>query len=304
MKSDKSVHASIQEGGNDVEIPGWGRVINVGIYIAIIFLTLFVVYISFVDSNSDEELLIVTFTPTENMNRQIQTPLPDLSSTALPSATVESLSLLTQTPIIMTELEPQIYYGAKVSCRDIDKVNLRRSPGYISKNDNKDVITEVSCNENLVLLLETRYKDELTWWKVGWRNYEGWISDHTGSGKVILEFIQPTVFSQSDPASFVFWYFNAVWRERDYNLLWDKYLTAAFQNHSSSGDINSYIKWWDTVERIDVNSIKVIENDGKDAWVKINVTFYLIDGRVLEDREYDYVLVFDTNRKTWLLNYH
>jgi hypothetical protein len=185
----------------------------------------------------------------------------------------------------------------------ISKVNLRKSPGYANKNDNKDVIVEIPCGEYLNLQLETRFADELTWWKVNWRSYEGWVSDHTGSGKTILTFTVPSSFSQSRPEEFVFWYFNAIWQRRNYENLWNNFLTTSFQNHSSNGDFNEYVKWWKTVNRIDINGVEIVQKKETSAWARINVNFYLNDGRVLNSREYDYSLVFDTTKRIWMFDY-
>jgi len=77
---------------------------------------------------------------------------------------------------------------AEVSCADIHVANLRRTPGYVGKNDETDSLAEVSCGEIVELLGETSKADGLTWWKVQWNGYTGWIADHTGSGKIILDF--------------------------------------------------------------------------------------------------------------------
>lgn len=77
---------------------------------------------------------------------------------------------------------------AEVSCADIYVANLRRTPGYVGKNDETDSLAEVSCGEIVELLGESSNVDGLTWWKVRWNGYTGWIADHTGSGKIILDF--------------------------------------------------------------------------------------------------------------------
>ncbi|MBP7346584.1 MAG: hypothetical protein KA952_08605 [Sediminibacterium sp.] len=76
---------------------------------------------------------------------------------------------------------------AEISCAEIHKVNLRRTPGYVGKNDN-DSLYEIPCGEFVELLGQTQKADGLTWWNVYWNGYTGWIADHTGSGKIILDF--------------------------------------------------------------------------------------------------------------------
>lgn len=282
----------------------WGGVINVGIFAVIIFLVSFVIYLNFRNSEANLEPAIVTLTPTLFSSGQPK-PLPALATTPviLPSATNTNTPFVTLTPTIGFVSNVQDSFSAQVSCSEIKRSNLRKSPGFVDKDDTKDVIFEIPCEQFVELLGETKYVDDLTWWKVKWRDYEGWMSDHTGSGKVILVIAQPAIFSQSNPEEFVFWYFNAVWRERDYRYLWDNFLTSSFQNHSSSGDFNEYVKWWDSVLRIDFNSIDILQNNGATAEIKINVTFYLADKRILDNRKYEYAIVFDSNKNVWMFDY-
>lgn len=71
---------------------------------------------------------------------------------------------------------------------EVGYVNLRNSPGYINKNNNTDVITKISEGSKVEIIGGPKEKDELNWWKVSWNGYEGWIADHTASGKTILIF--------------------------------------------------------------------------------------------------------------------
>lgn len=105
-----------------------------------------------------------------------------------------------------------------------------------------------------------------------------------------------------DPAELVRWYFNAVWTGRDYQTLWQNYLTPKFQTTVSPGGFPEYVQWWDSVDHVVMNSENVIQNNGTNAWVRVNVTFYLKDGRVLENRIYDYSLLYDPLRKTWMFD--
>ena len=106
-----------------------------------------------------------------------------------------------------------------------------------------------------------------------------------------------------DPAEFARWYFGRVWNDRNYQDLWDNFLTQSFKSNVSPGGYDDYVTWWDSVQRVDVNSVDVLQNDGTHAWIHVNVNFHLKDGRILENREYDYYLLYETNRKTWMFDY-
>jgi hypothetical protein len=106
------------------------------------------------------------------------------------------------------------------------------------------------------------------------------------------------------PEGFLRWYFSVVWNERNYQDLWDNYLTSSFKARPDAGGYKGYAAWWDSVERVDVNSVTVLQNDGTHAWVRVNVTFTLKDGRVISNQEYDYDLLYDPARQTWMFDYH
>ena len=121
----------------------------------------------------------------------------------------------------------------------------------------------------------------------------------------------PPLFPQSgtqtviqDPGAFARWYFTRVWNERDYQNLWDNYLTASFKANVGSGLFEDYVWWWNTVERVDTNSVNVLENNGGNAHVRVNLTFYMKDGRVLENQVYDYDLLYDPSRQTWMFDFN
>lgn len=105
-----------------------------------------------------------------------------------------------------------------------------------------------------------------------------------------------------DPAEFARWYFTRVWKERDYQNLWDNYLTASFKANVGSGLFEDYVGWWNSVERVDVNSVDVLENNGTDAWVRVNLTFRMKDRRVVRDQIYDYDFLYDATRGTWMFD--
>jgi hypothetical protein len=105
-----------------------------------------------------------------------------------------------------------------------------------------------------------------------------------------------------DPAEFARWYFRRVWNERDYQTLWDNYLTASYKANVGSGLFDDYVGWWNSVERVQANSIDVLQNNGRDAWVRVNLTFHMKDGRVVQNQVYDYDLLNDPSRGTWMFD--
>jgi hypothetical protein len=106
-----------------------------------------------------------------------------------------------------------------------------------------------------------------------------------------------------DPVEFANWYFARVWNERDYQNLWDNYLTASFKANVGSGLFDDYVWWWNTVERVDVNSVDVLENNDVVASVRVDLTFHMKDGRVIQNQIYTYDLLYDPSRATWMFDF-
>jgi hypothetical protein len=105
-----------------------------------------------------------------------------------------------------------------------------------------------------------------------------------------------------NPAEFASWYFTRVWNERDYQNLWDNYLTASYKANVGSGIFEDYVFWWDSVQWVEIVSVKVLENNGTDAWVQVHLNFHMKDGRVVQDQVYDYDFLYDPSRNTWMFD--
>ena len=108
--------------------------------------------------------------------------------------------------------------------------------------------------------------------------------------------------NMQDPAEFARWYFTRVWNERDYQNLWDNYLTPSFKTNVGSGLFEDYVGWWNSVARIDVNTVDILTNNGTDAWVRVDLTFHMQDGRVVRNQLYDYDFLYDPSRGTWMFD--
>ncbi len=127
------------------------------------------------------------------------------------------------------------------------------------------------------------------------------------SATPIVIFATPTVIAGTpsliqDPADFARWYFTRVWNERDYQNLWENYLTASYKANVGSGLFEDYVWWWDSVQRVDINAVDVLQNNGSDAWVRVNLTFHMQDGRVVRNQVYDYDFLYDPSRGTWMFD--
>lgn len=48
----------------------------------------------------------------------------------------------------------------------------------------------------------------------------------------------------------------------------------------------------------------VLENNGTDAWIRAILTIHRKDGNVLPNQVFEYELLYDANRATWMFDYN
>jgi hypothetical protein len=70
-----------------------------------------------------------------------------------------------------------------------------------------------------------------------------------------------------------------------------------------SGLLDDYVAWWDSVQRVDVNSVDVLENNGTNTWIRVNLDIHMKNGHVLPNQIFDYTLLYDAARATWMFDY-
>lgn len=125
-----------------------------------------------------------TFTATITP-RPSNTPIATQTRPSAPSSTPSPIRASTKT-IIHTNTEVIIGY-AKIS-GEVEEVNVRKSPGYTTKDDLVDVVTKLPSGSTIKLLRGPEKADGLKWWYIEWHGYEGWIAEKTGNGRTILIF--------------------------------------------------------------------------------------------------------------------
>jgi hypothetical protein len=65
-------------------------------------------------------------------------------------------------------------------------VHLRRSPGHVGKDTATDVIDRLFNGGAVTILEGPSPKDGLCWWRVRYREEEGWVADRTQDGTRLL----------------------------------------------------------------------------------------------------------------------
>ncbi len=122
---------------------------------------------------------------TSPASAQTPTALP-ASATPAPGLPIATRSVSTSTPRPTLTTEPAKNM-AEIS-GEVSFAAMRNSPGYVGKNDNRDVIVEIPAGSQVEILEGSQSADGLRWWLVSWNDYQGWVAERTGSGKTILVF--------------------------------------------------------------------------------------------------------------------
>ena len=89
--------------------------------------------------------------------------------------------------------------------------------------------------------------------------------------------------SQISPEQAVIEQYSLINR-RQYQDAWNR-LSPQLRNNKAifSNGYNSYESWWKTVKKIDIRNIKSVDNDDKQAIVRVDLTYYMQNGKVASE---------------------
>ena len=110
-----------------------------------------------------------------------------------------------------------------------------------------------------------------------------------------LETLTPTEKSILSPQGAVVTYYELI-NQRRYKDAWSN-LSFEFKQKSSS--YSEYEKWWDSVESVNVSSIKLIEKRNRTAAVNAKIMYFMKDGRQFTQPSELILLVLNSDGK-WL----
>jgi hypothetical protein len=105
-----------------------------------------------------------------------------------------------------------------------------------------------------------------------------------------------------DPAEFIQYYYTNI-ADQNYDLTWSL-LSEDFisrNNSSAQGGYEAYVKWWQKVSRVEVESVKILTQQSDTVTVQVDAVFYYASGSQSTEH-LKYQLIFDAARGTWLFN--
>lgn len=139
----------------------------------------------------------VSLSVRENETASVYSTRTSLPPTRVPSVTPSVISATPTQKVMPTKTEkaatavptviPTSANYAIISS-EVYFANLRRSPGYVDKDDKQDSIVEIPRGSKVTILDGPKKADGLSWWHIQWNGYKGWVAESTGSGKTILIF--------------------------------------------------------------------------------------------------------------------
>lgn len=72
-------------------------------------------------------------------------------------------------------------------------------------------------------------------------------------------------------------------------------------NPDGSYQIQPYIDWWNTIDEVEVYSVKTTPRSENSALATVRLIYHRADGSVVENTHY-YDLIFDRTIDTWLID--
>jgi hypothetical protein len=107
-----------------------------------------------------------------------------------------------------------------------------------------------------------------------------------------------------DPEVFLRSYFNELWQIRDYQYMWDHYLTPHFKAAVAPKGFDDYAKTWNRIQEIDIESVGISRHSDTWASAKVILTFHMQDGSIVADQTFNWDLTYNPDVTTWQFDIH
>ena len=103
------------------------------------------------------------------------------------------------------------------------------------------------------------------------------------------------VIAQRSPEKFIQNHYAAL-NDRNYKYTWTD-LSSEFKE--KTGGFSSYTQWWDEVERIQVNSTKLVREGNNRAIVEVDIQYKMKSGETVQDDKGRIYLEWNSEEKHW-----
>lgn len=188
---------------------------------------------------------------------------------------------------------------------------LRLTPGYVNKPVGDECGWLVPGDAARVVS-GPRYADDLTWWLVevktgASRRKRGWIAEYNRDGKTMLQSVAAPTSTPSvsiSPDQAVKNYYQLI-NDRQYDRTWAM-LSDSFKkkfnccNPDGSFKFDEYLMWWNSVGRVAVGRVEVLNLGENMATVYAELTYHMQNGKTIPDTEPRIQLTRDATSGIWL----
>lgn len=143
-----------------------------------------------------------------------------------------------------------------------------------------------------------------------WQVYVAKFRDSASCDKILRDYQQQNLdaycalaskyrTSKPSPEQAVRDYYSTI-NSGNYQTGWSK-LSVKFQREYSENSYSSYVGWWETVERVDIQQVTLVESGAESATVDAAIAYSMKDGRVVPD-SLRIQLVWDAANGRWLFD--
>jgi hypothetical protein len=87
---------------------------------------------------------------------------------------------------------------------------------------------------------------------------------------------------------------------REYSQTWNQ-LSNQFKNNRS-GTYAEYQQWWDSVKEIKIGDVKIVNDNGNNVTLDIELWYYMNTGKIAQDSRSRIYLIWNQNDNRWLIN--
>ena len=110
----------------------------------------------------------------------------------------------------------------------------------------------------------------------------------------------PTVTDRTeiDPVHFIRHYYDEI-NNRHYKQTWAM-LSNDYKNEHNSTGFDKYVQWWETIEKVSILDIKILNENEDEATIYTLLRYYRKDGKIIDSAQ-SFRLVFDPSQNNWTI---
>ncbi len=106
--------------------------------------------------------------------------------------------------------------------------------------------------------------------------------------------------SKPSPTDTVRDYYSNLINNRQYDKGWSK-LSDNFKRNHSNDSFDTYIGWWNLVERVQIESVKLVESGAESAVVNVRLAYIMKNGQFQQESQ-RFSMVWDAATGSWLID--